>query len=85
MGNSSNFQVAFEREQTNFLPSLSFGTKLNIGLLDVTFKIVGDAVTFGLIIIALRESLRGNLDTERFCRYISIRSRLQFTISVCAQ
>ena len=59
MGNSSNLQVAFEREQTNFLPSLSFGTKLNIGLLDVTFKIVGGAVTFGLIIIALRRKFEG--------------------------
>lgn len=33
-------------------PSLSFGTELNVGLLDVAFKIVGGAVTFDLIIIA---------------------------------
>jgi uncharacterized protein YjbI with pentapeptide repeats len=52
--NSSNLQLAFERSLTNFLPSLSFGTELNVGLLDVVFKIVGGAVTFGLIIIALR-------------------------------
>jgi hypothetical protein len=52
--NSSNLEVAFGRSLTNFLPSLSFGTPLNVGLLDVAFKIVGGAVTFGLIIIALR-------------------------------
>lgn len=49
-----NFEIAFVRSLTNFLPSLSFGTELNAGLLDVAFKIVGGAVTFGLIIIALR-------------------------------
>ena len=50
----TNIEIAFERSLTNFLPSLSFGTELNVGLLDVAFKIVGGAVTFGLIIIALR-------------------------------
>jgi hypothetical protein len=50
-------------ETTNFLPGLSFGTELNVGLLDVTFKIVGGAVTFGLIIIALRRKF------ERKFRY----------------
>jgi uncharacterized protein YjbI with pentapeptide repeats len=54
MDNKTNIQIAFERGLTNFLPSLSFGTELNVGLLDVAFKIVGGAVTFGLIIIALR-------------------------------
>jgi hypothetical protein len=38
----------------NDMAWLSFGTELNVGLLDVAFKIVGGAVTFGLIIIALR-------------------------------
>jgi hypothetical protein len=52
--NSSNLQIAFERSLTNFLPSLSFGTELNVGLLDVAVKLVGGAVTFGLFIIALR-------------------------------
>ena len=51
----TNIEIAFERSLTNFLPSLSFGSELNIGLLDVAFKIVGGAVTFGLIIIALRK------------------------------
>jgi hypothetical protein len=50
----TNFEIAFVRSLTNFLPSLSFGTELNVGLLDIAFKIVGGAVIFGLIIIALR-------------------------------
>jgi hypothetical protein len=54
LDNKTNIEIAFERGLTNFLPSLSFGTVLNVGLLDVAFKIVGGAVTFGLIIIALR-------------------------------
>ena len=54
MDNKTNIEIALERGLTNFLPSLSFGTELNVGLLDVAFKIVGGAVTFGLIIIALR-------------------------------
>jgi uncharacterized protein YjbI with pentapeptide repeats len=54
MDNKTSIELAFERGLTNFLPSLSFGTELNVGLLDVAFKIVGGAVTFGLIIIALR-------------------------------
>jgi hypothetical protein len=63
LNNSSNLEVAFERGLTNFLPSLSFGTELNVGLLDIAFKIVGGAVTFGLIIIALRRKF------ERKFRY----------------
>jgi hypothetical protein len=53
-GTTTNLEIAIERSLTNFLPSLSFGTELNTGLLDVAFKIIGGAVTFGLIIIALR-------------------------------
>ncbi len=49
----TNLEIAFVRSLTNFLPSLSFGTD-TVGLLDVAFKIVGGAVTFGMIIIALR-------------------------------
>ena len=39
----TNFEIAFIRSLTNFLPSLSFGTD-TVGLLDVAFKIVGGAV-----------------------------------------
>ena len=61
-----NIEVAFERGLTNYLPSLSFGSELNVGLLDVVFKILGGAVTFGLIIIALRRKF------ERKFRHQSI-------------
>lgn len=54
INNSSNLVTAFERSITNFLPNLSFGTETGAGLIDFAFKIVGGAVTFGLIIIALR-------------------------------
>jgi len=49
--NKTNPEIALERGLTNFLPSLTFGTELNLGLFDVAFKRVGDAVTFGLIIV----------------------------------
>ena len=49
-----NFEIAFGRSLTNFLPDLSLGTEMGVGLLDFVFKIVGGAVTFGLIIVALR-------------------------------
>jgi uncharacterized protein YjbI with pentapeptide repeats len=54
VNNSNKLAIAFERSLTNFLPNLSFGTETGAGLLDFAFKIVGGAVTFGLIIIALR-------------------------------
>jgi hypothetical protein len=54
VNDSIDFQTAFGRSITNFLPNLSFGTDKGAGLLDFAFKIVGGAVTFGLIIIDLR-------------------------------
>ena len=51
---STNLGTAFERSLTNYLPDLSLGTEAGAGLLDIAFKIIGGAVTFGLIIIALR-------------------------------
>jgi hypothetical protein len=38
----------------DFLPLLSIGGEVKVGLIDVIIKIVGGAVTFGLIAIALR-------------------------------
>ena len=54
MNNSGKLQIAFERSVTNFLPNLSFGSETGAGLVDFAFKIIGGAVTFGMIIIALR-------------------------------
>jgi hypothetical protein len=33
----ASIEIAFKRGLTNFLPSLSFDTALNVGLLDVAF------------------------------------------------
>ncbi len=45
---------AFERSVTDFIPLLPSGSDIKIGLIDYIIKIVGGAVTFGLIAIALR-------------------------------
>ncbi|MGN6624942.1 MAG: hypothetical protein ACTHKK_12445 [Candidatus Nitrosocosmicus sp.] len=38
----------------DFIPLLSMPSDIKIGLVDYTIKIIGGAVTFGLIAIALR-------------------------------
>jgi hypothetical protein len=48
------WQRAFERSMADFLPILSMGDKIEVGLTDSIIKIVGGAVTFGLIAIYLR-------------------------------
>ncbi|HKG31907.1 MAG TPA: pentapeptide repeat-containing protein [Nitrososphaeraceae archaeon] len=48
------WQRAFERSMVDFLPLLSIGGEVKVGLIDYIIKIVGGAVTFGLIAIALR-------------------------------
>jgi Pentapeptide repeats (9 copies) len=53
-GNSTHWQKAFERAMGDFIPLLSLPSEVKIGLIDYVIKIVGGAVTFGLIAIALR-------------------------------
>jgi hypothetical protein len=48
------WQRAFERSIADFLPLLPIGGEVKVGLIDYIIKIVGGAVTFGLIAIALR-------------------------------
>ena len=45
---------AFERSIADFLPLLSLPGDIKVGVIDYIIKIVGGALTFGLIIIALR-------------------------------
>ena len=45
---------AGERSLADFLPLLSLGGDIKVGLIDYIIKIVGGAVTFGLIAIDLR-------------------------------
>ncbi len=52
--NGSHWSKAAERSLGDFLPLLSMPSDIKIGLTDYIVKIVGGAVTFGLIAIALR-------------------------------
>jgi hypothetical protein len=52
--NGSQWSKAAERSLGDFLPLLSMPSYIKIGLSDYVIKIVGGAVTFGLIAIALR-------------------------------
>jgi hypothetical protein len=45
---------AFERSIAGFIPLLPLGSNIKVGIIDYVIKIVGGAVTFGLIAIALR-------------------------------
>jgi hypothetical protein len=42
------------RAFADFVPLLPLGTNIKVGVIDYVIKIVGGAVTFGLIAIALR-------------------------------
>jgi hypothetical protein len=46
--------VAFQRSFGDFLPVLSLPSDIKIGVIDYITKIVGGALTFGLLIIAFR-------------------------------
>jgi hypothetical protein len=51
---TSSLQKAFERSLIDFIPLLPSGSDVKLGLIDYIIKIVGGAVMFGLIAIALR-------------------------------
>jgi hypothetical protein len=54
IGNGNQWLKAGERSVADFIPLLPSGSIIKIGLTDYLIKIVGGAVTFGLIAIALR-------------------------------
>jgi hypothetical protein len=45
---------SFERSLADFIPLLPMGTEIKVGIIDYIIKIVGGALTFGLLAIALR-------------------------------
>jgi hypothetical protein len=45
---------AFERSFSDFIPLLTLPSNTRVGVIDYVIKIVGGALTFGLLIIALR-------------------------------
>jgi hypothetical protein len=53
-GNNTHWLKAFERGIADFIPLLPLGNNIHVGIIDYVIKIVGGAVTFGLIAIALR-------------------------------
>ena len=53
-GESEQWLKSFVRTMGDFIPLLSMPSDIKIGLVDYVIKIVGGAVTFGLIAIALR-------------------------------
>lgn len=55
-----SWQKAFERSLIDFIPLLPSGSDVKLGLIEYVIKIVGGAVTFGLIAIALRRKFERN-------------------------
>jgi Pentapeptide repeats (9 copies) len=53
-GESDHWLKASERSIADFIPLLPLGSDIQIGIIDFVIKLVGGAVTFGLILIALR-------------------------------
>jgi hypothetical protein len=52
--NHTHLLKAFERSLADFLPLLSLPGDIKVGVIDYVIKIVGGALTFGLLLIALR-------------------------------
>jgi hypothetical protein len=52
--NNTHVLKAFERSFADFLPLLSLGSDIKVGIVDFIIKIVGGALTFGLLAISLR-------------------------------
>jgi len=54
VGNGTQWLKSFERSFADFLPLLSLGGDIKVGVIDYIIKIVGGALTFGLLLIAFR-------------------------------
>jgi hypothetical protein len=52
--NSTRWLASFQRSLEDFLPVLSLPSDIKVGIIDYITKIVGGALTFGLLIIAFR-------------------------------
>ena len=52
--NTNYLERAFERSLADFLPLLSLPSDIKVGVIDYIIKIVGGALSFGLLIIAFR-------------------------------
>ncbi|MBD0359379.1 MAG: hypothetical protein ICV56_01520 [Nitrososphaeraceae archaeon] len=52
--NVNHLLKSFERSFTDFIPLLPMGSEIKVEVIDYIIKIVGGALTFGLLAIALR-------------------------------
>ncbi|MFZ0897427.1 MAG: hypothetical protein WAZ77_23225 [Candidatus Nitrosopolaris sp.] len=52
--NNTHSLKAFERSLSDFFPLLSLGSDIKVGIIDFIVKIVGGALSFALLFIALR-------------------------------
>ena len=52
--NNTHTLKAFERSLADFLPTLSLASDIKVSIIDYTVKIVGGALTFVLLAVALR-------------------------------
>jgi hypothetical protein len=52
--NLTHWLTAFQRNLADFLPLLSLPGDIKVGVIDYVIKIVGGALTFGLLLIAFR-------------------------------
>jgi uncharacterized protein YjbI with pentapeptide repeats len=53
-GDANHLLKSFERSFAGFIPLLPMGSEIKVGIIDYIMKIVGGALTFGLLAIALR-------------------------------
>ena len=53
-GEGAHLLKSLERRITDFIPLLPLGSNIKLGIIDYIIKIVGRALTFDLILIALR-------------------------------
>ncbi len=54
-GNATHWLTAFQRSLADFLPLFSLPGDIKVGVIDYIIKIVGGALTFGLLIIAQKK------------------------------
>jgi hypothetical protein len=53
-GEGAHWLKASERSIADFIPLLPLGSNIKVGIIDYVIKIVGGAVTLGLVAVALR-------------------------------
>jgi hypothetical protein len=63
--NDTHTLKAFERSLGDFLPTLSLTSDIKVGIIDYVVKIVGGALTFVLLAVALRRKFERKYTVNR--------------------